>query len=488
MGSIQVLRAGSPAPCASNPVVNDVQTASAKPNPMGSDRVQAGLALGLCLAVVLFQTLAPEFRRPVADAMGYARMAAALGDAMRGDWAQINEHLGTFIGPVYPVFGAAIAAVDGDLLQALKCVSQDGAVCDLSGLTSLFAVQGVFVALTLFLLFLAIRRIVGDVRVAWLALLIMLAAKTFANYASLILTECPTFFLFSLFIWLLARIATDPVPSGRVVFAAGLALAGAALSRPPFLYLFYVMVPVVGLWLVMGRGCSWRRSAAYAALFAVGGGVILMPWVLRNYVFFDLPAVSGGYGTSVMVERLAYNTMSWREWGVSFICWLPDFGDSLARALFPEDLWKRLGWYHPDSFYMMGRGPFSVELRAAAAAQENALGYLLREYVWADLGKHIAVTFSLAMRGQWAGKYVGLTGFVLLPACAWILHRRGRLGPFLLFCLPPYFMLGLYAFVSVSVVRYNEPLIAIFSLSAATVILFAADCGLQRLRDARIRQ
>jgi len=467
--------------------VIDVQSVSATVRILRQDRIQTALALGLCLVVVLAQTLIPDYRRPVADAMQYAGTAAAVGEALFTDPGRVNALLGTYFGPVYPMFAGLAAAADGDLLSALECVSHDGAVCNLDGLTILFALQGVLAALTCFFLFLAAWRLAGDARVAWLTLAIILVSKTFANYASLILTESPTFFLVGLFTWLLARLLTDDTPGRGLLIGAGLALAGAALARPSYLYLIYFMVPVVALWRRSGRNGTWRAALVSTALFAGGAAALLGPWWLRNYLVFDLAAVSGGYGDRVLVERLAYNLMTWREWTVSFIYWLPDFGDSLATALFAEDLWKRLSWYHPDSFYMMGRGRFFADLRQMSGGQDSPLGFLLREYVGADLGKHLAVTLSLAMRGQWVGKYVGLVGFLTLPACIWILHRRGRAGRFLVFCLPPYFMLGLYAFVSVNVVRYNEPLIAVFALSGATVIVHLADRGRQRLRRTRER-
>ncbi len=440
------------------------------------------MALGVCLVVVLAQALIPDFRRPVADSMQYADIIATLADQIRHDPGRVNGTLGTFFGPAYPLLAALLAAFDGSLAAALACVAKDGAVCDLGGLTSLFAVQGIVVALTVFFCFLAIRRLAADGWTPWVALAVLLASKSFVNYASLILTETVAFFFVALFAWLFARFLTDPARRSLVLIGMGAALAGATLTRPSYLYLVYFMVPVIVLWGRAGAGYSWRAAAVAGMSFVLGAAAILGPWWLRNYLSFDLPAISGGYGPRVLVERLAYNAMTWKEWGVSFIYWLPDFGDGLASSLFSEDLWKRLTWYGDDSFYMMGRGPFFQEVYKAAQAQPNALGFLLREYVWADLGKHLAVTVALAARGQWVGKYIGLVGFMMLPVCLWLLRRRGKALPFLMFCLPPYFMVGLYAFVSVNVVRYNEPLIAVFALSIATVLVDIVRRGLRAIK------
>lgn len=462
-----------------------MQTISANARFLYQDRVQTVLALVVCLIVALFQTLVPPYTRPIADAMQYAGMAASLADAMVSDWGRVNEILGTFFGPAYPMFAGVLAVFDADLAQALRCVSHDRAVCDLSGLTTLFVVQAVLTAFTAFFVFLAACRLAGDARIAWLTLVIVLATKCFTHYAGLILTETLTFFFVGLFSWMLARMLSDPTPARRDAILAGVALAGAALTRASYVYLLYFMVPVIVLWWRFGRGRMWTDTLAVTVCFAAGAAAILAPWWVRNYIGFDLVGISGGYGPRVLIERLPYNLMTWWEWGVSFIYWLPDFGDSLATALFSKEEVRRLSWYHPDSFYMMGRGQFFMDVRIASGVQDNPLGYLLREYVWRDLGKHLAVTLSLALRGQWVGNYASLVGFILLPACVWIFARSGRAGPFLIFCLPPYFMLGLYAFVSVNVVRYNEPLIAVFALSSATVIVRLATYGADRLRRIR---
>ena len=187
----------------------DVQTVSAYARLLHQDRTQAALAYAACLIAALFQTLVPPYT------MQYAGMAASLADAMVSDWGRANEILGTFFGPVYPIFVGVLAVFDTDLAQALKCVSQDGAVCDLNGLTTLFIVQAVLTAFTAFFIFLAARRLTGDARIAWLTLMIVLATKCFTHYAGLILTETPTFFFIGLFSWMLARILSDPAPARR---------------------------------------------------------------------------------------------------------------------------------------------------------------------------------------------------------------------------------------------------------------------------------
>ena len=311
----------------------------------------------------------------------------------------------------------------------------------------------------------------------------MLGSKTFSNYASLVLTESLAFFLYFFFAWMFARILTSDRPGGLLFLGAGLGLGALALARPSYQYLIPFAGFVVVAWRVFWQRTRLGPSLGGPAVMLAAAGAILLPVVVHNYFSIGQATIST-FGPSVLIERLAYNTMTWAEWGVSFIYWLPDFGDNLARSLFAEELWTRLTWYDPASFYMMGRGDFYRTVYGEVAKQGpgEGLGFLIREYIAGDLGKHLAVTMSLALRGQWVGNYISLIGFVLLPVALSILRGRRRVALFLVYSLPIYFMLGFYAFVSVNVVRYNEPLIAIFALSIAVVVVRLVDSGLGRLR------
>ena len=444
------------------------------------------MALVLCLIVVLAQVLIPDFRRPVADATTYSRIAVGLVDAVRYSDAGIAALFGGGYSPAYTAFLAVAAMADDTILSALTCVQDVKAACDLSGLSPLFAAQALMTGMTVFFLFLATRLLVEDRRVVWLTLFIVLGSKTFSNYASLVLTESLAFFLYFFFAWMFARILTSDRPGGLLFLGAGLGLGALALARPSYQYLIPFAGVVVVTWRVFWQRTRLGPSLGGPAIMLAAAGAILLPVVVHNYFSIGQATIST-FGPRVLIERLAYNTMTWAEWGVSFIYWLPDFGDNLARSLFAEDLWKRLTWYDLSSFYMMGRGDFFKEVysQAGRQGQGQGLGYLLREYIWSDLGKHLSVTISLAMRGQWVGNYVSLVGFVLLPVTLCILRRRRRAAAFVVYCLPVYFMLGFYAFVSVNVVRYNEPLIAIFALSIAVVIVRLAEFGWARLRQTR---
>ena len=92
--------------------------------------------------------------------------------------------------------------------------------------------------------------------------------------------------------------------------------------------------------------------------------------------------------------------------------------------------------------------------------------YLLHEEILGNLGKHSLVSVALAYRGVWIVKYWTL---LAVPVLFYLLYGgtfRGRHRDLLVFSLPALFMLGLHAFVSVNVHRYN--IILMPSLALAT--------------------
>ena len=188
------------------------------------------MALVLCLIVVLAQVLIPDFRRPVADATTYSRIAVGLVDAVRYSDAGIAALFGGGYSPAYTAFLAVAAMADDTILSALTCVQDVKAACDLSGLSPLFAAQALMTGMTVFFLFLATRLLVEDRRVVWLTLFIVLGSKTFSNYASLVLTESLAFFLYFFFAWMFARILTSDRPGGCF---SSVRVWGSALWRSP---------------------------------------------------------------------------------------------------------------------------------------------------------------------------------------------------------------------------------------------------------------
>ncbi len=224
----------------------------------------------------------------------------------------------------------------------------------------------------------------------------------------------------------------------------------------------------------------------------------VLPWVARNAVVLGRPALTYGYDSHTLVQRIAFDEMTWGEWGRSFVCWLPD-GNATGRALFAgTDPCARFGWSdRPDTFYEIGQGPLMQETVRAAGGWEHHLDYLLTHFILREPLWHAAVTLPLALRGAWVEHYWGL---VLAPCCLWLtgaaLRRlwrarsqgaaslpegTRRAAGLLVLALPAWFMLLFNAAVAVNQVRYNLMLIPPFALSGALLL----DRAWRRLRRPR---
>jgi len=427
----------------------------------------------VCLFVISAQFIKQGYHQPYADEFGYIGISDdlnRLGTFTNGPFSEAGkaEKAGAFFAPAYPMFLSFASQITPEAQNTLHCYAQKLKTCEIQKLLPVFVLQIILAAISATLIYFTVFLLFENKPIAWLALILVLIDKTHVEYARHLLTENLAFFFFYLFGFLLV-FATHKGTYLSWAMAGG-ALALAALARPSYYYLIFFMPLIVILWELKGRNSSLSFGVKAGAIFFACAFIVLLPWMLRNYMALDQFVLSNGYASFILVQRIAYNAMSWAEWAVSFIYWLPDFGDSLAADLFPEELYQKLSWYDPEAYYRMG-SPLRATTLALAGGKEFHFDYLINEYLIADLFKHIMVTFSIALRGMWTGKYIGFVGFIGLIPVFFMLAKQGLAGRFLIYLIPGYFILGLNAFVSVNVVRYNEPLIVVFSTSCAILLV-----------------
>lgn len=431
------------------------------------------LALLATIAVTVFQ-IARQPPQPIeADSLGYTIIAhdlaryGIMGDGSNAPKPQQPPRPGMFVPPLYTSFLAGMIRLDPVLARTTEChVARWWGAKELAcglDLGIALPIQGGLAVLAALLVWGAGLRLTGSLPCAWGALALALVTGRYASYAGTLLTENLALPLFTLAVWALVEAAA--ARRAAWMSAAGLCFGLLVLARPGFAYVFYAAVPVL-VWV-------WRRQPPAAiltrlGLLAAGYGLVVGSWALRNWTQLDAFAVTGGYDSFILVQRLAYNSMTLREGLAAMLYWLPGPGEALAIKLYPPELLQRLGFEHPQSFFAIGNGVWREQLFAAAGGKEHATGYLVREILLPDLPKHLLVTLLLAWRGVWIVKFwtlltvpAGLAGLGLAAAA-----RQWRL---LAFAVPAWFMLGFHAFATVNVHRYN--LILIPSLSIATAWL-----------------
>ncbi len=367
--------------------------------------------------------------------------------------------------PLYPGLLAAVAQIDTGLRANMDCLVEGLGHNDACGRAA--PVMRTLQAAELVGVFWLTWWIAGAVTVsrrqAWVALaLALLTTGLLLRSVNYLMTEMTTLALTTA---ATAAAIRALAPSSRPVWGAGcgVLLALAALTRPAFLYLIYAAVPVAGL-------AAWRarRGALEAAGFAAGAAVTLAPWIIRNATVLGRPALSFGYASHTLVQRIAFDAMTWREYALSYMCWLPT-GSALGRRYNPPAGCDRFGYDAPDSFYLIGQRHLLDQTLTASGGYEHHMSYLLHTYIFAMPFWHVAVSVPLALRGAYIDKW---WGFVLLGVSIWATIRafRHRDWRYLAVILPAFFMLALNAGVAVNQVRYNLMLIPPYAIAGAMLL------------------
>ncbi len=366
--------------------------------------------------------------------------------------------------PLYPALLAAIARIDPGLRAGMDCLapSHGRALGCPRAAPVMRGLQFAELA-AIFLLIWAIGARLGGRTIAWLALAAALfTAPLLLRSVNYLMTEMTTL-LFTTAATVCAVLAATARRRIAWSAAAGLCLALAALTRPAFLYL--IPAAAIGVALTAPRA---RDLARALATYLATATLTLAPWFLRNRITLGHTALTYGYDSHTLVQRIAFDTMTWREYAESYLCWLPD-GTSLGRRFIGPDGCGRFGWdEHPNSFYVLGLRHMLPETLAAAGGYPHHLAYLLRTYILPAPFWHLAVSVPLALRGAYVSHWWGFGLFWLTLAFALRAWRRRQ--PYALVAVPALFMLAFNAMVAVNQVRYNLMLVPAYALAAAFLL------------------
>ncbi|MEQ8665850.1 MAG: hypothetical protein RIC16_08995 [Rhodospirillales bacterium] len=379
--------------------------------------------------------------------------------------------------PGYPALIAVIAAVDAPLRETVRCVAVRGSGCGIEVLAPLILAQKILWCAALIAAFLAARATLSHDWAAVAVVVLIILSGVPADAARRVITESLCFTAF--FGFLAAAILACQRRRLLLWVIAGILLGATILVRPGYQAIVFPCAALVLVWCVLARD-NIGRSSVMTAAFLVGCAAVVLPWVARNAYYFDSIAVTSGYGAVILQERLAYNAMTWPEWGAAFVYWLPIVGDEAAAHLFGADVIERLRFDSPTGFYVDKTLAFTG---LPSRPEEHSLArYLLIEGLLGNLWKHMAVTLPLIVRGSKVGWLLYPLAFV----CLWPAFRygwlRGRVKPFLVVALPPLMMLVVHAAVTVNVPRYNLSLVLLYAIIVAAALPWAAGPILRRFR------
>ena len=389
--------------------------------------------------------------------------------------ADIEPPSGNANAPLYPALLWAGMMLDQDFTNSLTCLVdvETRSGCD-EHFETFFVIQVFLGVVSLFLIYLLAVQLSRDRIIGWIAAVLAFGSGIFTEFAYLFMTEI---LIFPVFAGLLIT-CLKFYESKKLFWAVGIGILLAVLTliRPSYLYLFYGFV----LFFVVLAFLRRDKALFFQFVILVMSFILIVsPWALRNKINFNSFALTtGDYAEAVLVQRVNYNQMTWPEVGVAMIYWLPDFGDSLAGKIFPEQLYEKLGW-GPGTYYAQHYGQHIKELSEDLGGKDKILGHLIKHEVLTF--KHIVVSIPLALRGTFIAKYWGLVGFIAFIALL-IGSLRNRDFKILILSLPLLYMVAFHAGLSVSIPRYNLPLITLYALSMAWYIKRYAACAFEKFK------
>lgn len=391
----------------------------------------------------------------------------------RVDSTQAKPPAGMFFMPVYPLIVYAVMAVDPRFARTVDCTIEADAnhrdldTCDTYALP-LKIVHAMFLALGILAVALTGEAIFRGARVFYLGgLLATAGVLAEAELFSFLMTESVAFCLFSLFGYALVR----ALKSGR---ARDWALAGAVLgvgvlTRPSYLSLLpvaLVLMAVNARWLAP---TDFRRTVRHMAAFLLVCIAVIGPWLARNAISVGKLRLSEEYGSVTLIERFAYNAMTWREYLLAFPFCVPVVGPAVVEPLAGENAMARFDWDAPGSFFHLGRDR-RLALIKTHQRLDPLIGDIVRTEMQRDGLQQLATSIPLAWCGLWVSKFWSV---LMLPLFAWalVVSVRRKSPLLLVYATPALMLVGVHGVLANHYPRYNLGLIGPIAVGAAWMLL-----------------
>lgn len=423
------------------------------------------VALFFTLILAIQYSISDSFSPPTKDALRYSDYAVnivqhgtfGLTDRASPDAA---PYPGNANGPIYPLFIAAVAALNDPLFDSLSCAvanPKQTEECP-EHYDALALAQYAIALISLLLLWASAQLLFRHRLFAVLTTLFAALSMVYAEKALEIETEnliLPLFILVQLSLMQLLIKSNK-----RWAFTLGVALGLLTLTRPEYLYLG---LAIGILWTGIAIFKQDKHQTLMLLCAALAFLLSLAPWSLRNQNHFDSPALSGGnYGEIILSCRLSFNRMTATEWAAAFVYWLPDFGDKLAAAWLPEASYAKLISTRNDSYLATAHADI-LQPAMQSMNPDAILGHLIKTEILGRPLQHALVTLPLIWRGAFVAKYWGLIGLVGYLS---LLIYTVRQGNWLLLQLsaPAWFMVAFHAAISINIPRYNLPLVSLYAL------------------------
>ncbi len=446
-------------------------------------RIVLGALAVVIVLVAGYRCFVPKPPIPLEDALGYANLAinlvehGAISDQRyRPDVVPGGPPV--FTGPPVILELSLAVLADRETRQTFICASLDPKPienCDVK-LTGMLAIHFAETIIFLIVLWFMARKILGSDIAAMLACLAVLGAGQMFEFARMALTE--TLFIMLVSLYLYAWLSALCMPESRSRwFAAGFLLGLTVLVKSAFSALLLLSPLLLAPYFFRARG-GWRGLTVAVLLLGTGYLAGTAPGHLWNFMLYDTTTfANSGYLNASLSHRFGFDLMTFKEWLVGWIYYLPDFGDTMATALFGEEAVVRLGWNEEFGLYAIGRDEIQQAFLAAPETV-SPTKRLIGEFL-SDPLRFAGITLLLAWRGIFVSKYFGLFGMVGLVIATALSDSKTR-SRLLAIALPVFAMAGVHAAISVSVPRYNMALVPVYAIAIAWVVATAINAQWQK--------
>ena len=429
------------------------------------------MVLALVAVVFLLQVGAQSGKTPSVDNMSIAVAAANLLDQATYSEARPAGAGGALapglsLAPGYPAILAALAVFDPRMADHLRCLAAGRDGCGRGNpFRSLLLLQTLAGLIALALGCFVARELSGSVEIAGLATLLAFIMGRFVEFAVVVQPHGLLRMLaLALGALLLVTHRRRSIPMAAL---GGVVVGVLALIEVQYVALI-VLVPLLILAAEHVRPEPRRAFACYgAAAFALAGGLVLAPWMVRNHLLFGDAILTDNTVAKLFSERAAYNGPSLGEMLTGTLCWVPGFGD-LAKLVLPTETVRKFDLYYEGSLLFEGERILAAS--GAAAGGESTFVRLLRSYVLGDPLSYAASSAILLLRGLRAtGGLLVLWGLLALPLLLRRMRAHGSLGPFLMVAGAPVALAVVQALLTANLPWMNLGLVFIYAYAIAQV-------------------
>lgn len=377
--------------------------------------VHFGLVL-LFISTVYAATM--DIHEPIPDT--YAEHGYAIAEwGIYGETLDIDlkPEAGMERAPLYSLFLAAMMKLDPRYKDTIACHIEHGDNCEWKvGIVPY--IQLLMMSAALLLLF-QMTQILNEGRPLIAILVCSFAALVFLDIAYRFrLSENLSLPLFALasYSFLCWFKSGDKL---QWVALAGLMLGLISLTRVIHIY----FIPVLALAIIFIQpqlaSHTYTSRLKAASLFTITAVIIVTPWYMRNNMLFDRMEIAANGTDFVAATRLAYNQMTIPEAAAASIYWLPGPGKMIAKKLFPEPVWTRFEFKHPNSYREQAHN-ILTQKRDELGADANLKSEFYKEML-KQPHRHIFATIPISIRGL--GRFYPLAPFAF---CALILTAYRR--------------------------------------------------------------